>query len=371
MTFPLLLTAARAQRPRRLSLGRDQTDIPTEISKETTSFLATGKIVAMRRWISVAGGIPTSCVAPNTHVRADILAVGGDSAPDFIEVRRTYETAIGRLMHAFLGSSSKKVIELAKTADDGNVAEYETWPAVQYEPFVKPTRLYYRDLAGKRGDRTPPLSVTPTVDIATNRPAAVLKAADPTGTVPLGVEIPLWPEKNMKVTVQAPVDPEIELFAITPTEGAEILSLGGYVDSYLSSVEDELGEDPGFSEDPAQLRSIFEREYEAFVLGAGRISAEIESPRRVVEPGKPQEFEVTLHPESAGEMMMVIGARDAESGEVLSVSELLPLHWKAGDEPVSVRDLVVEDDFEVIRDVERVSVSARSAPAPAELEADA
>lgn len=66
---------------------------------------------------------------------------------------------------------------------------------------------------------------------------------------------------------------------------------------------------------------------------------------------------------------MAIGARDAESGEVLSVSELLPLRWEAGDEPAGVRDLVVEDDFEVIRDVERVSVSA--SPAPAELEAGA
>ncbi len=330
----------------------------------------------MRRWISVAGGVPTSCVAPNTQVRAEILSVGGASAPDFIEVRRTYETAIGRVMHFFLGSSSKKVIELAKTEDDGTRAEYEAWLAVQYEPFLKPTRLYYRDLASKRGDRTPPLSVTPTVEITTDRPPAVLKAADPTGTVPLGVEIPLWPEKNMKVTVQAPVDPEIELFAITPTESAEILSLGGYVDSYLSSVEHELGGDPAFSEDPAQLRSIFEREYEPFVIGEGRIGAEIKSPRRVVEPGVPQEFEVTLHPETAGEMMMVLGARDAESGEVLSVSELLPLRWEAGDEPEGwtigkeAGDELPEswEAFEgpsVFSNPKRVSVSDAPAPAPA------
>ena len=62
----------------------------------------------MKRWISVAGGIPTSCVAPNTMVRAEILSVGGDSAPDFIEVRRTYETAIGRFMHFFLGHRPKR-----------------------------------------------------------------------------------------------------------------------------------------------------------------------------------------------------------------------------------------------------------------------
>ena len=256
------------------------------------------------------------------------------------------------------------MIELAKTVEEGNRVEYETWPAVQYEPLLKPTRLYYRDLASKRGDRTPPLSVTPNVEIATHRPAAVLKAADPTGTVPLGVEIPLSPDRNMKVTVQAPVDPEIELFAITPTESAEILSLGDYVDSYLGSVENELGEDPGFAEDPAQLRSIFEREYEPFVLGAGRIGVEIESPRRVVEPGEPQEFEVTLHPETAGEMMMILGARDAESGEVLSVSELLPLRWEAEDEPNSGWT-IAEDDLKVKLDAKRVSASAFHAPAPA------
>lgn len=325
----------------------------------------------MKRWISVAGGVPTSCVAPNTEVRAEILSVGGATAPDFIEVRRTYETAIGRVMHFFLGSSSKKVIELTKTKDDGTRAEYETWPAVQYEPLVKPTMLYYRDLARRRGDRTPPLSVTPSVEITTDRPPAVFKATDPTGTLPLGVEIPLWPEKRMTVTVQAPVDPEIELFAVTPTEGAEVLSLGGYVDSYLSSVEHELVEDPGFSEDPAQLRSIFEREYEPFVVGEGRIGVEIESPRRVVEPGAPQEFDVTLHPETAGEMMMIFGARDAESGEVLSVSELLPLRWEAGDEPAEAWELV-EDDFKVMQEEERVSASASAVPAPAkELEAGA
>lgn len=325
----------------------------------------------MKRWISVTGGVPTSCVAPDTQVRAEILSVGGAKAPDFIEVRRTYETAIGRVMHFFLGSSSKRVIELAKIADDGNRAEYEAWPAVQYEPFVKPTMLYFRDLASKRGDRTPPLSVTPSVEIATHRPAAVLKAADPAGTVPLGVEIPLWPDRTMKVTVQAPVDPEIEVFAVTPTENAEILSLEGYVDSYMSSVENELGEDPGFSEDPAQLRLIFEREYEPFVLGAGRIGVEIESPRRVVEPGEPQEFEVMLHPETAGEMMMILGARDAESGEVLSVSELLPLRWEAEDEPDSGWT-IAEDDLKVRRDEERVSASASAVPARAkEFEAGA
>lgn len=297
--------------------------------------------------------------------------MGGAVAPDLVEVFRTYETAIGRFMHALLGSSSKKVIDLAKTADDGEVAEYEVWRAVQYEPFVKSTQLYYRDPTSKRGDRTPLLSVNPSVDIATHRPGAVVKAADPTGTVPLGVEIPLWPERDMKVTVQAPVDPDIELFVITPTEGAENLSLDGYVDLYLGGAERELAEDPGFSEDPAQLRSIFEREYEAFVIGAGRIGAEIESPRRVVEPGVPQEFEVTLHPETAGEMMLAFGARDAGSGELLSVSELLPLRWEPGDEAIAATDLTVDEDFMVIRDVEQATASVSSAPALAKSEASA
>ena len=80
----------------------------------------------MKRWISVAGGVPTSCVAPNTRVRAEIIPVGGASTPSFIEVRRTYETAIGRFMHALLGSSSKKVIELAKVAEVDGRVEYET-----------------------------------------------------------------------------------------------------------------------------------------------------------------------------------------------------------------------------------------------------
>jgi hypothetical protein len=325
----------------------------------------------MRRWISVAGGIPTSCVAPNTEVRAEVRAGRGDSAPAFVEVLRTYETAIGRFMHAFLGSSSKKVIDLAKTADDGELAEYEVWRAVQYEPFVKSTRLYYRDPTSKAGDRTPLLSVTPSLDIATHRPGAVVKAADPTGTVPLGVEIPLGPERDMKVIVQAPVDPDIELFAVTPTEGGENLSLEGYVDLYLGGAERELAEHPGLSEDPAQLRSIFEREYEAFVMGAGRIEAEIESPRRVVEPGTPQEFEVTLHPETAGEMMMAFGARDVESGEVLSVSELLPLRWEPGNEPITATDLTVDEDFIVIRDREQATAGVSSAPALAQREANA
>lgn len=324
----------------------------------------------MKRWISVAGGVPTSCVAPNTRVRAEILSVGGAAAPDSVEVRRTYETVIGRVMHFFLGSSSKKVIDLEKTEDDGGRAAYEAWPAAQYEPFVKPTMLYFRDLAGRRGDRTPPLSVTPSVEISTNRPPALMKVSDPTGSLPLGVEIPLWPGKDMQVTVQAPVDPEIELFAITPNEGAEALSLGSYLDSFLSSTEHDLDEDPDFAEDPKVLRSIFEREYEPFVLGAGRISAEIESPRRVVEPGAPQVFEVTLHPEAAGEMMMALGARDPESGEVLSVSELMPLNWEAGDEPTRVSELIAAK-WTTARTLERQRVDASPVPAPAELEAGA
>jgi hypothetical protein len=274
-------------------------------------------------------------------------------------------------MRALLGSSSKKVIDLAKTTEDEGRAEYEVWRAVQFEPLVKSTQLYYRDPNSKRAGRTPLLSVTPSVDIATHRPGAVVKAADPTGTVPLGVEIPLGVERDMKVTVQAPVDPEIELFPITPTEGAESLSLEGYVDQYVKGAERELAEDPGFSEDPGQLGSIFEREYEAFVMGAGRIGAEIESPRRVVEPGAPQEFEVTLHPESAGEMMLAFGARDAESNEILSVSELLPLHWEPGDEPVTADDSTVDEDFIVVRDREQVTATVSSAPAMARREVGA
>jgi hypothetical protein len=326
----------------------------------------------MRRWISVDGGIPTSCVAPNTKVRAEMVLDEGLAAPDFIEVRRTYETAIGRFMHHLLGSSSKKVAELAKTVDDGSLAEYETWRAVQYEPFVKATRLCYQDVPGGRRDRSPSLSVTPSVEVATDRPAAMFKVADPTGTLPLALEVPLWPEKSMRVAVQAPVDPEIELFAITPTEGAEILSLEGYLDSYLGGAESELGEDPGFSGDPTQLRALFEREYEPFLVGAGRIEIEIESPRRVVEPGEPQLFEVTLDPQAAGEMMVAFGARDAESGEVLSVSELLPLRWDPGDEPAAFADSTTDKDFLAIRqERQRVSVSAAPAPAPREREVGA
>lgn len=322
-------------------------------------------------------------------VRAEIRGTeGGASAPDYIEVHRTYETAIGRLMHAFLGSSSKKVVDLVKTADDGELATYEDWPAVQYEPFVKPTRLYFRHHASDRKDRTPPLSVTPTLEITTHRPPAVLKVEDPTGTVPLplGIEIPLWAERNMKVTVQAPVDPEIELISITPTESAENLSLNNYIDSYLSSIERELDEGGDFSGNAAQLRSTFEREYEQFVLGAGRIEAEVENPQRVVEPGEPQEFEVSLRPETAGEMMMVFAARSVESGNILSISEMLPLRWEVGDEPNRASDfesqldwVVVDDlsalqreaDWKIVRDVERVRASESTAPAPLEREAGA
>ena len=321
----------------------------------------------MKRWISVDGGVPTSCVAPNTKVRAEVIPVGGARAPSFIEVRRTYETAIGRFMRALRGSSSKKVIELAKVAEVDDRVEYEAWSAVQYEPFVRPTRLYFRGIDARRGDRTPPLSVTPTLVIGTNRPAARMKATDPTGTLPLGVEIPLWPERKMTVTVQAPVDPEIELFVITPTEGSESLSLGSYVDAYLGGIERELEDESESVLNPKGLRSAFEREYEAFIEGAGRIAAEIESPRRIVRPGEPQEFEVVLHPETSGEMMLAFGARDVESGEVLSVSELLPLRWEAGNEPTesSAGDQIVNAfeavTYEVIR---KKRQSARVTPAP-------
>lgn len=58
---------------------------------------------------------------------------------------------------------------------------------------------------------------------------------------------------------------------------------------------------------------------------------------------------------------MALGARDAERGG-LSVSELLPLRWEAGDEPARGWTLV-EDDFEVMRDRERVSANASPVPA--------
>jgi hypothetical protein len=231
-----------------------------------------------------------------------------------------------------------------KTADDGHRAEYEAWRAVQFEPFVKPTELYFRDQASRRGDRTPILSVTPSVEISTDRPPAQLNLTDPTGTVPLGVEVPVWAEKAMRVTVQAPVDPEVELFAVTPTEGADSLALDAYLDAFLGGLERDLAEIPTLAVDPAEIRAIFEREYEPFIAGAGRIGVEIEEPRRVVGPGEPQEFALTLHPEAAGEMMMLLGARDPESGEVLSVSELLPLRWETKDKPFEGRASIEEPE---------------------------
>jgi len=286
------------------------------------------------RWVSVAREAPISSVPPDKEVMPEIVLGDGASAPDSVEVRRTYETVFARFLRVVTRSSTRHMTDLMKVNESSRTARYEAWPAARLEPYQRPTQFVH---CGPDGDRKPssPLIVTPSVDLQWRRPPFRMSFSDPTGSVPVeaGIELPLPAEKTLTTVVEAPQDPDVELFVISPSASEGPVSFEQYVGSSLSCLERDLLGNSEIDQDAEMLRSMFEAAYEPFLLGDGRISAEIENPHRTVLPGEPQEFEVTLHPEREGSMMLAIGARviGAEE-EHVSVSEMLPLVWRAEDQ---------------------------------------
>jgi hypothetical protein len=274
--------------------------------------------------------MPISVAAPNKLVRPEITLYGESTPPEAVEVRRTYETVFRRLLAPIVGSETRRLITLPFAESRGRVACYETWPAAHLSPWQKPTQLFFCDIDGRRRDRSRALSVTADAQLTNRRPGLGFSLSDPTGTVPGGVEVPLGAERTMDLAIEAPVDPEIELFVLSPAQQGPGPSLEEYVRDYLADLEGDLAAE-WEGEQIAELRSRFGRLYEPFLAGSGRIYAELEQTRITVGPGEPQRVKVSLLPESRGSMMLVFGARVRDSGAV-TYSEMLPLVWD-GSEP--------------------------------------
>jgi hypothetical protein len=135
--------------------------------------------------------------------------------------------------------------------------------------------------------------------------------------------------REIKAKVKVSPDPDIELFVLSPSQSFGELSLEGYLDSYLGTVEASLRESPEVGRE-FELRSSFEEAYGRFVYGDARISTEIEEPEFSLGEDQSRSVRIALNPERPGATMLVIGARIRVEGERDRVvySDLLPLFWQ-------------------------------------------
>jgi hypothetical protein len=287
------------------------------------------------RWVTEAAQLPVTCVEPYKRVRPQLRLDADAVAPPAVEVRRTFDNVFRRLLKRLLGETTLRVTTLYKDDEDGVSVVYEGWPAPLFEPRERPTLLYFRD--GDAGSApSAPLAVAAPAWIRAELSSPSVELADPTGQIPVGFEVPLAPERTIEATIEAPVDPEVEVFTLSPAEAEGFgVDFESYIQSHLEAMESFLAE--AETDEVARLvRRSFEEVYEPFLAGAGRIHAEIAEPNLTVTPQAPGRVSIELHPESAGEMMLVIGARtfDGEA-ERVAFSEMIPLAWRGETDPAA------------------------------------
>jgi hypothetical protein len=280
--------------------------------------------VTYRRWKKEDYAYPVGTVGGGTEVWPEIEFDAGYTPPPVVEIRREYANVIQHFLGHFRHGVGRHVDTLRLVSNRSGVARYETRPVMQLPPYEWRTCLVYLDYF----QRSLPLNVTGDVVVKTESKGLEVTVVDPTGTVPGKWGLRMGRKSELTTKVEAPVDPAIELFALSPVqrpEGDE-LGLNLYLQRYLTQVERDLFPLEELSFYRAPVREAFFALYDEFLGGSGQIYVEFEETRLEVGPEGAQSVELRLHPEVSGPMMLVIGARNLENGRV-SLSEPLPLIW--------------------------------------------
>jgi hypothetical protein len=282
------------------------------------------------RWISDELGTSVTSVLSQKLVTPVATMSIGTREPEAVRVYRTFETVFRRALAKVTGSVTAKLDVLQKVERNGQVARYESWAAARYPPWRRPTLFRFGDANGEWDGWSAPLQVFDRGAIVrADRRELAGSLKTMVHGVPVQAKLGIQTGESIDLVVEAVVDPKLELFALSPVEAPEWVGFEGYVGAALSDLE-ELLEMSGY--DGEEFRATFVEEYQEALEGTARIYVEMEQRELVVGPESPQRVSMTLHPESPGEMMLVVGARDLATGEV-TYSELLPLHWRPDEEP--------------------------------------
>jgi hypothetical protein len=156
------------------------------------------------------------------------------------------------------------------------------------------------------------------------------QARDPSQTLAIRAAAQFKRERRIEFEVDAPRDPEIELFTLSPHTDSPYFSLREYLDRYLEALRADLADDPQTAAAADQVSQAFYHHYGPYVEGAGEIHAQLNARNVQVMPGEPVSVSVTLHAEREGPMFFALGGRwVSENSEGIVVSEVLPLRFPA------------------------------------------
>jgi hypothetical protein len=283
--------------------------------------------MASGRWISDELGTSVTSVVPQKLVTPVLGMQRGSREPEAVQVHRIFETVFRRALAKVTGSATAKLDVLEKVERNGQAVRYESWAAARYPPWRRPTLFRFGDAASGWEGWSAPLQVFDRgVVIRPNRRDVEGDVEASVPGIPLGGKLSIKRGETIEMVVEAVVDPRVELFALSPVEAPEWVGFEAYADAVLGDIEEVL-EAAGFEGEG--FRASFLEEYEESLGGTGQIYVEMEQREVVVGPGSAQHVGLTLHPESPGEMMLVIGARDLATAEV-TYSEMLSLEWRPG-----------------------------------------
>jgi hypothetical protein len=268
-------------------------------------------------------------VAPETLVAPEIRHNGSGPPPE-VQVLRTYEPLFRRLIYSVTRRTTRRGPPLYLDMDDGQTARYEAWPASLEEPRDHPTYWIFREPGGSPFAGSNALSVILGARITrTDHANAGGQLGDPTGTLPLKIGGGGERTRRLDFQADAPVDPEIEFFPMSPHTESE-LSLREYVKRYIQEVRGDLLQDPETREAADALPDLFFEHYGAYFEGEGIIHAELEVTSASVTPDESARVSVDLHAEREGRMLFALGARwSNEKSEGFAVSDLMLLRFPA------------------------------------------
>jgi hypothetical protein len=285
--------------------------------------------VTSGRWISDELGTSVTSVVPQKLVTPVLKMQRGSREPEAVQVHRTFETVFRRALAKVTGSVTAKLDVLEKVERNGQAVRYESWAAARYPPWRRPTLFRFGDAASDRPGLSAPLQVFDRgALVRANRQEFEGGAKASVPGTPFEAKLGIRSGETIEIVVEAVVDPRLELFALSPVEAPEWVGFESYADAMLGDVEEVL-EVAGYESEA--FRAAFLEEYGESLNGTARIYIEMEEREVVAGPESPQRVAMTLHPESPGEMMLVIGARDLATGEV-TYSEMLPLSWHPDEE---------------------------------------